>query len=379
MKKICILFIILIFMFCSYLLYTNRKVEISYLFSDNIINYINKNDDIILSLNETKNLNTTNIVNNSDIIKVKNETLIAKKLGTTNIKVNDKDVKVIVINNEKMLDIKNNLTPIFGPVKNEKLYMQNFDIDKDNIYISYTNASYIKTNNTCNSKKILDKINKVKVIKYKNNKKINEFIIKDSGHAQSFVYNEGYIWTTGDGYAYKDSLNRCWGKGKYLIKIKYKKNQTKSYDDANLIIKFYNYKGKKYHNPEISIDKSNKLVSIKLKDNIIIYKLKDFTNNINKPLYNFKIKTNIEEIYKNTNKIYNQGGQLYNGYYYQYLGAPNNDIYIIVYDMLGNIVKTIKYNLKSLGFEAEGIKIYNDNLYMGVTTRDKRNFIYKLN
>ena len=109
----------------------------------------------------------------------------------------------------------------------------------------------------------------------------------------------------------------------------------------------------------------------------MVWKLNDFKrNNLNNKLYQFKLKNNIEEIL-NEEKVYKQGSALYGGYYYQMYGLKDGNFYILVYNMNGEIVKSIKYNLEGNNFEAEGIKIYNKNIYVGVTKNNK-SYIYKI-
>ena len=93
-------------------------------------------------------------------------------------------------------------------------------------------------------------------------------------------------------------------------------------------------------------------------------------------LYKFKLKNNIKTLL-NEEKIYKQGSSIYGGYYYQMYGLKNGNFYILVYNMNGEVVKSIKYYLEGKNLEAEGIKIYDGNIFIGATKKDK-SYIYKI-
>lgn len=385
-KLILIITIFLVSSLLFYLIYNKHKDRIVYYsFKDTEINYINYgNINIILKIGSKYNLNNKKLVeilSNENIIKIKNNVIYALDLGTSEIKIKDKDsykrMFIKVIPKESIIKIKNNFIPIFGPINNNDLSFQNFDFDKNNTFISFVNKSYIKTDyKGCINKNILNEINKVIIKKYKKDKYIGNLTINNSGHGQSFVVHNNYVYTTGDAYGYLDKESRCWGKGKELIKVRWKNDLIDS-KDASLKFKIYNKEGIQYNNPEISIDKENSLVSINVNNNVMVWKLNDFKrNNLNNKLYQFKLKNNIEEIL-NEEKVYKQGSALYGGYYYQMYGLKDGNFYILVYNMNGEIVKSIKYNLEGNNFEAEGIKIYNKNIYVGVTKNNK-SYIYKI-
>lgn len=389
MKKIFLLIVVFIILFLIFffIYYFHNDKTLYYSF-DNEVNYVSfSSENIILKLNEDydlKNKKIVDIIKNKEIIRTSNNLITGIELGTCILKVKDKNVikrlNIKVIPRQKVVEFKSSFIPIFGPIQNNNYSMQNFEIENDNTFISFVNSSYIKTNsiNDCkNNKKVLDKINKVYIRKYKNNKLKGTMIINDSGHAQSFLVDNNYVWTTSHGYGYLDLENRCWGKGKELMKIKWEDKEVFS-KDADLKIKFYNNKGNVYKNPVVSFDKENLLASINVGKVVIVWDLNRFkSRNLDKKIYQFKLEDNIEKVLSEK-KLYKQGYVIYGGYCYILYGAANENAYIVVYDMYGQIKKTVKYNLRGLGFEAEGIKIYNNKLYIGITKGNKKSYIYEI-
>ena len=386
-KTILIIIILIITSFLFYLIYDKHKEKIIYYsFKDTEINYINyKNINIILNINDSYKLNNNKLVevlSNKKIIKIKNNTIYAKNIGTAEIKIKTnktyKRMFIKVIPKEKLIKIKNNFTLVFKEINNNSLSLQNFDFDKNNIYISFVKKSNIKTDykNCLYNEKILNEINKVIIKKYKNNKYKGMLTLNNSGHGQSFVVLDNFVYTTGDSYGYLDNKNRCWGKGKELIKVRWKKDVINA-SDASFKFKFYNKEGTLYNNPEISIDKKNNLVALNVKEDVLVWKLNDFKKGkLNNMLYKFKLKNNIKTLL-NEEKIYKQGSSIYGGYYYQMYGLKNGNFYILIYNMNGEVVKSIKYYLEGKNLEAEGIKIYDGNIFIGATKKDK-SYIYKI-
>ena len=62
-----------------------------------------------------------------------------------------------------------------------------------------------------------------------------------------------------------------------------------------------------------------------------------------------------------------QGHAVANGYYYQYRGYVGTKLYIEVYNYIGELQYTYIFNPKLTNQEAEGLKIYNNHVYIGIT------------
>lgn len=254
---------------------------------------------------------------------------------------------------ENIINFGNNLSVFLGPIKNNNLYFQNFEIDGNHYYLSFVNKSHLENTNYLYCNKNKSKIDKVYIKKYKNNKLLNTTIINSSGHGQSFLVKDKVIYTTYNSYIYLDKFNNCWAKGRNLISIKNNKKKVFSF---------------KYKNPEISYDKYNNLYALRSNNKVYIYS--------NKKLVKKITLHNIEKYIKE--KVYIQGSVLYKKYFYVIFSSNNTNTYIVIYDMSSNIKRIITYNFKDLGFEVEGIKIYNDKAFIGMTKVKKYSYIYMI-
>ena len=110
-------------------------------------------------------------------------------------------------------------------------------------------------------------------------------------------------------------------------------------------------------NPEIALDETNNQIALISSSTAYVYKLIDLKLGKATLINKFNISSN------------KQGVELYNGYLY-YL-AGNKTFTLKKYKVSnGTLVKSLSFSLSNTG-EAEGMSIYNGNVYLGITGSDK--------
>ena len=124
-----------------------------------------------------------------------------------------------------------------------------------------------------------------------------------------------------------------------------------------------NDNGNIYTNPEISFDWENNLVAIRSSTRVLIYKANDFVNGKLVLLYTFVMQAKSMD---GTNYS-RQGNAIKDGYYYQYRGFGGTKMYIEVYNYIGQLQYVYTFDPKLKDQEAEGLKIYDNTLYVGIT------------
>ncbi len=307
--------------------------------------------------------------------------IITAKVSSTSI---SRSVRVAVVNNESLIDVrKQQLTPYY---RNFKIYdagtinnraMQNFaiaNIGKSNevIYTSLVTNSNIKRSTKVTSKlkkdtmrTIIVKIPKSEISKPSSSKRTYMYL-NNSGHGQTFDLdlNTNYIWTNGNGYVAKDSSGVSWGRHKSLVQVKFKRNNKSSSYKPTRMIKIKN-NGIDYLNPEITFNWNENLAVVRSNRDVFIYNATDFRKGKLTLLYNFTLQNKSSD-----GKNYSRQGEVVsNGYYYQYRGYLGTKLYIEVYNFAGELQYTYIFNPKLKSQEAEGMKIYNNMLFIGITSK----------
>lgn len=281
----------------------------------------------------------------------------------------------------------------------KKLTMQNFAITKRYIYFSYTgrgawaNDTYKNTNGTTATLKKVSANYIVRISKSNNNYQLG--YVEFAGHTQSFdvtqndkiylnYFSKLYKGSLGNGSKYVgltwvDFNSNTKEKGAEIIPgyaISVKSDGTKFYsfsssqykENGKITSKYYEEVRKvgtssgKMINPEIALDEANNQIALVSNSTAYIYKLSDLKMGTATLINKFTISNN------------KQGVELHNGYLY-YL-AGNKTFTLKKYQVsTGNLIKSLSFSLNNTG-EAEGISIYNGNVYLGITGSDKSNRIY---
>ena len=329
---------------------------------------------------------------NPSVVSVNTEGMVtALSMGTSTITAQvrntgvSRSVKVAVVNNASLIDVrKMKLTPyikglqVYDKGSSTSRALQNFAIanigtSKETLYVSYPHRSNIKKSlkatNTLKQqivRTIVVKIPKSEYSKPKSSKRTYMYL-KNSGHGQSFDLDKtnGYFWTNGSGYISKSSDGTLWGASKQLVRVKFKKNtKTSSYTAARRIT-LYNSAGAIYDSPELTFNWNENLAAVRSGRNVLIYKASDFVNGKLTLLYSFVLANKSID---GTNYS-RQGHALANGYYYQYRGYYNKKMYIEAYNYVGELQYTYIFNPKLKGQETEGMKIYNNKIYVGIINK----------
>ena len=293
-----------------------------------------------------------------------------------------RNVRVVVVNNSKLIDVRNRkLIPYYI---NFKVYdkgtsnmraMQNFTIanygsNNPIVYVSFPAQSTIPkgVSATKDLKKKLMQTIIVRIPKsefYKPGSKSRSYMfLNNAGHGQSLDLDKdaSYIWTNGSGYVEKDSKGIMWGRSKSTDKVKYKANKdTSGYTPA--IRTYLGQNNVLLKNPEVAFDWDNDLAAIRSGINVSIYKASDLNRNKHTLIYSFNIANKAID---GTNYS-RQGHDLANGYYYQYRGYVGSKMYIEAYNYAGELIYTYIFNPGFSKQESEGLKIYNNRIYIGIT------------
>lgn len=265
--------------------------------------------------------------------------------------------------------------------KNYSRAMQNFAIEnigtsKETFYFAYpglSNASSKKKiSNATKSSLVRTIVRKIPSSKLFSKKAENNsyMFLNGTGHAQSFDVVDGEMWLNGDGYI-AESDGIYWGYYRSLIRTNFKTNKPNAKPNSIQSIKFSDSNGANYGNPEVGIDEQNDMIAIRSGSRVFIYQFSELKKGKHVLLYQFTMSNSINGKYYNR-----QGHDIANGYYYQYRGSYGTALYIEVYNMLGELkyVRKVPVTLKEA--EAEGLKIYNNKIYIGVTYNSSKNGRY---
>ena len=271
---------------------------------------------------------------------------------------------------------------------NKNIHMQNFLIDNfgksnETVYLTTVfkgNIGYVEGEGISSANK--SKITRTLIFKLDrnttNNKKRPTMYVENTGHGQAVdMDSSGNMWINAYGKAYAAG-GHWWGGHSGLMNIKYQENN--SGDEVSPIIEFkiVDSNNKEYKLPTPAIDEKNDLIAITTGDNIVvpkstkilIYKYSDFKKGKFTLVYSFNRVSTIDT------SVYRQGSALKDGYYYETRsGSTGSTNYLEVFNLLGEQIYKVKlangYGSKKR--EAEGIHIYNNNLYFG-STRDSNVF-----
>ena len=253
--------------------------------------------------------------------------------------------------------------------------MQNFAIGnygKDNefIYVSYPFISHVSKLSSYN-KKGLVQTNIVKIyrkdINSPRSKNRKYMYIKNGGHGQSLDIDKdnNYIWVNGNSIITRDSDGVYWGGNLSNIKVKFTSNKVNS--NIKVLNRFTVKKdnGTYYNNVEIAFDWDNDLAASRSGGNVFIYKASELLKGKKILLYQFYVPAKSID---GTNYS-RQGIDINDGYYYQFRGIVSSKMLVEVYNFAGEYQYTYTFNPKFSKQEPEGLKIYDDKIYVGITSK----------
>lgn len=330
-----------------------------------------------------------------------NGKITAKGLGTATIKVTTTDgsskvasLSVIVSASGNMIDVrKQKYTKYYTDVVNymyetstNSKHIQNFAIynigkSSETAYFSTVESGTSSDISTAEKKAKLNRtiIFKVpkSVINSPKSTKRSVMYLKNSGHGQAFdLEKDGTMWTNAYGLAPTKSGGTWWGGSEGVMRIKFKANKKDASLSPLTRLKITDSKGNAYTSFNISIDEANDLIALRKGTRVLVYRLSELkktkgTYQYNKApatlVYNIKLASNLIT-YPDGSTISKQGDALHNGYYYLYRGAPGKDSYLEVFNLLGELQYSKKLSIsKANNREAEGLKIYNEHIYVGST------------
>ncbi len=320
-----------------------------------------------------------------------------KGLGTVTIKVKAKDgsgkvakLKIVVVGSQRLIDLKNGSYTYTVPSRYKNMdvrltsnssskHMQNFAIK--NIDTADEVGFFSTVQKGCSNSNDVKELNRTIVLRvpkkdYSNPSSSSRKVMymEASGHGQSFdmELNSEVMWTTYNATTSHFSYNKYWGLASGIQRTKFKTIASGGKFEPLMHTKLTTSSGSAYNNLEASIDYTNNLIAFRSGTKIFIYDLskakkKDFSNTV----YSFKITDDLGT-YSNGGSIYRQGIALSGGYLYIYRGAPGKNMYIEAYNLLGKYLYAVnitsKYGISSSNNrEAEGMKIYNNKIYIGST------------
>jgi hypothetical protein len=252
--------------------------------------------------------------------------------------------------------------------------MQNFAIDKigtkeETFYFSYPAVSNIGTDKKLTAAQksglIRTVVQKKSVSKLKEGTSSYMFL-NGTGHGQSFDYVNGELWSNGDGYI-SESNNLYWGYYRSIIQTSFKSNKPTDSFSYDKKITISSNDGANYGNPEVAIDQDNDMMAVRSGRKVFVYQWSEAKAGNKVLLYEFTISDTVDG--KNYSR---QGHDISNGYYYQYRGEVGSALYVEVYNMLGELQYVKKATVSMTKAEAEGLKIYNNHIYVGVTYENSK-------
>ena len=222
-----------------------------------------------------------------------------------------------------------------------------------------------------------------------------------AGHGQQFDIdpNSNNLWVNANGYAEYDPLNNySWGYSHGIMRIEFKNGyRIKKYTDYNSVAKplinQIQVGDSNYNNMQPSVNKAkdngtgNKnLLLLNGGRTVLVFDYDEFVKGNQVLLHRITLQSVLNSNYKDGTYISNQGFASKDGYIYVLKGSSEYDSYIEVFDFMGTSQYVVKlggnflYRAKSsnnsivfdtstkrLRIEAEGIKIYDNRIYVGST------------
>lgn len=308
-------------------------------------------------------------------LKAGSATIAAKIVGTdiqTTMKITVVPNNTIISIEKQSLKVYQSDIALMEYQNNYSRAMQNFAIDKigtsdETFYFSYPTISNLSTSKTLTTaeksalmRTVVQKISKSKLTSTKASDRTYMFL-NGTGHGQSFDYFDGHMFLNGDGYiAESDGL--YWGYYQAMVQVKYSANKPTDTFTYQKKITFSSTDGANYSNPEIAIDQDNDMMAVRSGRKVFVYQLSEALAGNKVLLYEFTISDTVDG--QNYSR---QGHDISNGYYYQYRSKVGTPLYVEVYNMLGELQYTKKITTSLTKAEAEGLKIYNNRIYIGIT------------
>ena len=325
----------------------------------------------------------------NNVVTVNSDGLVTGvNLGTAVVKVKSKDgsgkytnIEFKVIPSTNMISVSNkSYRSYYENIRNNLIisgrskHMQNFALQnqgKSNEIIYLSGVTYSNVDKDVyesDKKKYSADLSRTLIVRIPKNQ-INSngenrtyMYINDAGHGQSFdLENDGTIWTNANAITPYYSDGAYWGNHNGTMRISFK--SPKSTPSVVLQVKDPTTK-KVIAGTETSVDESNDLISMRAGENVYVYKLSDAKKGKLNLLYQFPLEP--------ANGLNRQGFDIYGGYYYVITGKSGKNIVVSVYDMYGNRTdRKVFYIHKNYASkcdeEPEGIKIYNNYVFIGYT------------
>ena len=326
---------------------------------------------------------------NKNVISVTQDGLVTGvNLGTAKVKIKAKDgsgkyanVEIRVIPSTPAIKISNkNYKSYYANIRNNLItkgkskHMQNFALQnqgKSNeiIYLSGVTYSNIdKKDYEKNKKKYSADLSRTLIVRIPK-KQINSngdnrtfMYINNAGHGQSFdLENDGTIWTNAKALTPYYSDGAYWGNHNGTMRISFK-SPTNS---PKVVLQVKDPTTKRViAGTETSVDEANDLISMRAGENVYVYRLSDARKGKLNLLYEFPLEPG--------NGLNRQGFDINGGFYYVITGKAGKNIVISVYDMYGNrkdrkVFYIHKAYASKCNEEPEGIKIYNNKVFIGYT------------
>ena len=354
--------------------------------------------------------NVTWISSNPYVASVNNGTITAIDVGTSTITATSCDgsnisssMTIVVVPKTQMIDITNKTLVAYKksftvnyPGTSTSHLMQNFaitNIGTENETYYFSTATRLRISNALITDSEKEDIVRTVIIKMSSSSlytptsnNIEYMYLNNAGHAQSFDIepSSGYFWTNNNGYTYCAGSNctwlassgygcngescKWWGHNTAISRIKYTPNQSTGSFTATRTFSF-GATSTKGIDIQSFYDWDNDLMAVKNGTLIKIYRLSDAKNGKLTQLYSFNVSLTNKYV-PSSSAV--QGHAINGGYYYQYKGSAKENMYIEVYNMLGELqyVKTVDPGYKNYSQEAEGIKIYNNTIYIGFIHRE---------
>ena len=191
--------------------------------------------------------------------------------------------------------------------------------------------------------------------------------LKDSGHGQPFDYDTSRdVIITNDYKDYAIYGTTKYGSSTGLMGIKFSK-----VDRGGTYSKLFSY-NLNVKEPMPILDNSHKIFGTIRGTTVKLYDynydtLKNGKMNFSKPKWQFTLKRSDPTKYSDGSTISSQGFTVYNGFIYELSGGYGKAAYVEAFDFYGNSVYKIKlangYSTAN-SREGEGIKVYNNNIYI---------------
>ena len=257
--------------------------------------------------------------------------------------------------------------------ENEKVYLTTSEMS------NISSARYATSHAAKLTRTIVYTLNKNTL----NNTKRPTMFFEQSGHGHVFDIeeNSNILWIGYYGGTHL-SNNAYWGDSEGIIRVKFTENSRGSKIEPLQAVKILDDSGEPYINLIPSIDVKNDLIAMSNPTRSFVYKYSDFKKGKMTLVYSFKFKSELPSKYENTKVgISSQGIVIKDGYMYQIYGAKGYPTYIQAFDLQGvsQYISEVKGSFNGReNCEAEGIRVYNNKIYIGSAYTKNKHIYYDI-